>query len=146
MQAVKWSSILEVHGAGNIHLSPGSSSLDFSLTNREGDETLDVNDTAEPFEICLATSPHSEENSENLQYVIPDFKGKDDFLIYHQVVFEKEGAAVKVDFLPDADAEDYVLLYGIGYKPSLSAYEGREFLKYFNSSEGCICSNEILHI
>lgn len=140
-QTVKWSSILEVDGTENVDLSPEASTLDFSLTNREGNANLDVNNTEEPFEICLSVSPPAEESSEKLRYVMPNFGEKEDFLVYHQLTLEKEGSAVKMEFIPGEDADFFVLFYGVGYKPSLLVYDGRMFLKDLENNEGCIFCN-----
>lgn len=135
-QSVQWSKTLELEGAEEVGLSPESSTLDFSLTNREGNASIQVKDAEEPFEICLSISPSSSESDQKLKHVIPDFEGKDDFLVYHQLTLDKEGGAVKVDLKPTEDAHLYVVLYGVGYKPALRAYDGREFLKDLENTNG----------
>ena len=127
---------MELEGAEDIGLSPESSTLDFSLTNREGNASIQVKDAEEPFEVCLSISPSSEGSDQELKHVIPDFEGKDDFLVYHQLTLDKEGIAIKVDLKPDEDAHLYVLFYGVGFKPALRVYDGRMFLKDLEDNGG----------
>lgn len=135
-QSIKWSNVLEVEGTEHVDLSPESSTLDFSLTNREGNGTIAIKDAEEPFEICLSISPSSEENNRKLRFVLPIFDGKDDFLVYHHLTLDKEGSAVKVDLIPGEDAKDYVLFYGVGFKPALRVFDGCVFLKDLEDNEG----------
>ncbi|GFS42898.1 uncharacterized protein TNIN_93671, partial [Trichonephila inaurata madagascariensis] len=134
--AVKWSNILQTEGTEAVSLSSDSNTLDFSLTNRNGNDTLKMKDTAEPFEICLGISPPSDDDRGNkLRHVHPSFNGKDEFLVYHQLTIDKSGAAMKVEFVPDEKPLSYVFFYGVGYKPSLLVYDGRVFLKSLKQKE-----------
>ncbi|GFS88435.1 uncharacterized protein NPIL_89921 [Nephila pilipes] len=134
---VKWSNILETEGTEAVSLSSDSNTLDFSLTNRDGNSTLKMIDTAEPFEICLGISPPSDDGRGNkLRHVQPSFGGKDEFLVYHQLTIDKSGAAVKVEFIPDEKPLSFVFFYGVGYKPSLLVYDGRVFLKSLKTDGG----------
>ncbi|GIX94092.1 uncharacterized protein CDAR_394601 [Caerostris darwini] len=126
---VKWSNILETEGTESVGLSSDSNTLDFSLTNRNGNETLKIKDAAEPFEICLGTSESSEgAGNTRLRHVQPNFGDKDEFLVYHQLTVDKKGMAVKVQFTPDEKSTPFVFFYGVGYKPSLLVYEERLFI------------------
>ncbi|GFU56005.1 uncharacterized protein TNCV_1557591 [Trichonephila clavipes] len=136
-QVVKWSNILETEGTEAVSLSSDSNTLDFSLTNRNGNDTLKMKDTAEPFEICLGISPPSDDDrGSKLRHVQPSFNGKDEFLVYHQLTIDKSGAAMKVEFIPDEKPLSYVFFYGVGYKPSLLVYDGRVFLKNLKTEGG----------
>lgn len=144
---MKWSNIFEVEGTENVDLSPESSTLDFSLTNREGNDSLKIKDAEEPFEVCLSISPSSsEEKDYKLRYVLPKFDEKDDFLVYHQLTLDKEGSAVKMDLVPIEDANAYVLFYAVGFKPALTVFDGRSFLKDSKANEGnSVISFDILY-
>ncbi|XP_054724298.1 location of vulva defective 1-like [Uloborus diversus] len=131
--SVLWSSILEVDGADDVNLSPESSTLDFSLTNHEGNASLEVKNLKEPIEICLSLTPPSEDkdfNVNSMQRIKPDFNGKDDFLVYHKVRVDKLGTVVKMEFISAEKEGNFVFLYAVGFKPALKAHDG----KYFSQS------------
>ncbi|XP_055951689.1 uncharacterized protein LOC129987779 [Argiope bruennichi] len=126
---VKWSGILETEGTEDVNLSADSNTLDFSLTNRDGNSTLEVRNTPEPFEICLGVSQSSGDKAGNrLRHVVPSFGDKDGFLVYHQLTIDTSSPAVRVEFVPDEKSSPFVFFYGIGYKPSLLIYDDRVFL------------------
>nr|XP_042904172.1 uncharacterized protein LOC107445474 [Parasteatoda tepidariorum] len=130
--SVKWSSILETEGTDDVSLSADSSSLDLSLTNREGNETLKIENAEDPFEICLSLTPPSDDGAGRrtpMRFVKPSFTNNDDFLVYHHLSISGSGAAVKVEFRPEEQNSPFVFFYGVGYKPSLSIHDGKEFMK-----------------
>nr|XP_042900065.1 uncharacterized protein LOC122269722 [Parasteatoda tepidariorum] len=123
IQAVRWTQPLESYAENSNNLSDSSNEIQLDITSRDGHSKLSVNDSKDPFIICIPVSA-SDDKDTKMEYVVPKFPTSSDVLVYHSVLVDAEGMSVTLTIEPDYPNVPLIMVYKYGDYPSLQDYDG----------------------
>ncbi|XP_071043251.1 location of vulva defective 1-like [Parasteatoda tepidariorum] len=123
IQAVRWTQPLESHSENSAILNEKSNVIQIDITSREGNSTIPVNNTGDPFIICIPVSKDNDPNN-GMEFIVPRFSSNEDIFVYHTVFVDSSGVGVTVNLKPDNNSESLIVIYKYGDYPSLHDYDG----------------------